>query len=121
MGTTYEYYGRYPSGGARADPVGVIRRRRLRNGVAVDQAFTRNLRWERSDALYQVDLGYSDATFERITDAEAEAFVRRVTARLGGDPDEAWTSPDDGPFDPPSRVRTLVTRLRGGHRGTANP
>ena len=112
MGQTYEYHARVPPGRTRDDPVGVIRRRRLRNGVAVDQAFTRDLRWERSDALYKCDLGYSDETFERISEAEAEAFVRRVAERLGGDPDAAWTSPDEGPFDEPrhGRRRRLLGR-----------
>jgi hypothetical protein len=121
MAPTYEYYGAVPRGSSRADPAGVIRRRRLRNGVPVDQAFTRNLRWERSDALYRCDLGYSDENYERITEAAAEAFVRRVTVKLGGDPDDAWASPDEGPFDEPRTPRPGPRWPRRRRRRTQDP
>ncbi|WP_173082743.1 toxin-antitoxin system YwqK family antitoxin [Phytohabitans rumicis] len=58
-------------------------RRRSVNGIAVDEAFTRNLVWEPTHALHASDIGRSDRDYTQITAAEAEAFVQRVTAKLG--------------------------------------
>jgi hypothetical protein len=79
----YVYYASLAAGRTRANPAGVIRRH-IGVGVPVDEAFTRNLTWERTWALYEYETRGGDGEFEVITEAEAEEFVQRVTRKLGG-------------------------------------
>ena len=78
----YQYFAELPRGWTREHPATVIRR--SRDGDRLDQMFTRNLRWEPTTALrdHEYGAGYDD--YVEITRAEVDAFVRQVTARLGG-------------------------------------
>ncbi|MFI5664995.1 pentapeptide repeat-containing protein [Streptomyces sp. NPDC051684] len=83
---TTTYYVRVGYGASRGDPAGVVRRRRA-GAVVRDEVFTRNLRWEPTEYLRRYELGHNDQDHVEITPAEADAFVRRVTRKLGsGDP-----------------------------------
>ncbi|MGN9908574.1 hypothetical protein ACTMTJ_13610 [Phytohabitans sp. LJ34] len=81
----YVYYASLSAGRTRANPAGVVRRR-MTSGVPVDEAFTRNLRWERTWALYEAERLGGDGEFAPITEAEAEAFVQRAIAKLSPPP-----------------------------------
>ncbi|MFZ3566228.1 pentapeptide repeat-containing protein [Streptomyces sp. BH097] len=83
---TTTYYAHVGDGFSRADPAGVVRRRRAGN-VVRDEAFTRNLRWQATEYLRRYELGHNDDDHVEITEAEADAFVRRITRKLNaGDP-----------------------------------
>lgn len=75
------YYALLAAGRDRANPSGVIRRRHD-GDIAVDETFTRNLRWEPTDYFERERLGRNDDEHVEITETEAEEFVRRVTANL---------------------------------------
>jgi hypothetical protein len=77
------YYGSLAAGRTRDRPAGVVRRTVV-DGHPVDEAFTRNLRWEPTTKLHERDLGYTDTDYVEISEAEAEAFVQRVSAKLTG-------------------------------------
>lgn len=79
----YIYYASLAAGRTRANPAGIVRRRII-EGIPIDEAFTRNLRWEPTPALRIQALGYGDQEFEQITAAEAAAFIQRITAKLDG-------------------------------------
>jgi hypothetical protein len=83
-GQAFDYFGSIPPGRTRDRPGGVFRRTTV-DGLLVDEAFIRNLRWEHTSALRERDLGYSDIDYVEITEAEAEAFVRRVTDKIRRD------------------------------------
>jgi hypothetical protein len=51
-------------------------------GVEHDEAFTRNLRWEPTEYLRRYHLGHDDVDHVEITEAEADAFVARITEKL---------------------------------------
>jgi len=78
------YFGSVPPGRTRDRPAGVFRRT-IVDGQLVDEAFTRNLRWEYTSALRLRDLGLGDMDYVEITEAEVEAFVQRIRDRLGPD------------------------------------
>jgi hypothetical protein len=78
-GTTY--YARLAAGRSRENPSGVIRRRRDGDAV-IDEAFTRNLRWEPTDYFDRVRLGHNDDEHIEITEDEAQEFMGRITAKL---------------------------------------
>lgn len=72
-----------PPGRTRDRPAGVFRRT-IVDGLAVDEAFTRNLRWEPTSALRERDLGYSDFDYVPITEAEVATFIERARTRRQG-------------------------------------
>jgi hypothetical protein len=78
----WTYYARIDEDFPRERPAGIVRRR-LVNGVTVDEAFTRNLRWEPTEYLRRYELGHNDDDHVEITAAEADAFVERITRELG--------------------------------------
>lgn len=78
----YRYFAALPTGWTRDRPAGVVRRSRA--GDRLDEAFTRNLRWEPTTALRDHEHGYLDDDYVEITPDEVDTFVRDVTARLGG-------------------------------------
>ena len=49
----------------------------------VDEAFTRNLRWEPTTALREHEFGHGNTDYVEITRAEADVFVDRITRKLG--------------------------------------
>ena len=75
------YYARLAAGRTRENPSGVLRRRR-EGEHTVDEAFTRNLQWELTDYFDRVRLGHNDDDHVEITEAEAQQFVERITAKL---------------------------------------
>uniref|UniRef100_A0AAU2V202 Pentapeptide repeat-containing protein n=1 Tax=Streptomyces sp. NBC_00003 TaxID=2903608 RepID=A0AAU2V202_9ACTN len=75
------YYAKIGDGYPRSSPRGIVRRRFL-DGVAYDEAFTRNLRWEPTEYLRLYELGHNDVDHVEITEEEADAFVAAVTAKL---------------------------------------
>lgn len=79
-----QWFGSLPAGRAPGDIAGVVRRTIGENGYPVDEAFTRSLRWERTWALRERDLGHDDMEYVEITEAEGDAFVERVRGMLGG-------------------------------------
>ncbi|MFG2722801.1 pentapeptide repeat-containing protein [Streptomyces sp. NPDC048416] len=77
------YYAKIGDGHARSNPRGVVRRRFL-DGVAHDEAFTRNLCWEPTEYLRLHELGHNDIDHVEISEREADAFVVAVTAVVRG-------------------------------------
>ncbi|MFB7657967.1 MULTISPECIES: pentapeptide repeat-containing protein [unclassified Streptomyces] len=72
------YYAKFSEGYSLSNPQGVVRRRRV-NGVAYDEAFTRNLRWEPTESLRLHALGHNEVDHVRISERKALAFVEAVT------------------------------------------
>jgi hypothetical protein len=72
------YYAKFSGGYSRSNPQGIVRRRMV-NGVAHDEAFTRNLRWEPTEYLRLHELGHNEVDHVEITEAEALAFIEEVT------------------------------------------
>jgi hypothetical protein len=69
--------GRLRPGHPRSNPSGIVRRR---EGTAVDEAFTRSLRWEPTEYLRRHALGLDDTDHVQITEAEAVDFALGVIA-----------------------------------------
>ncbi|MBP2056778.1 hypothetical protein J2Z21_009797 [Streptomyces griseochromogenes] len=72
------YYAKFSEGYSRSNPQGIVRRRMV-NGVAHDEAFTRNLRWEPTEYLRLYELGHNEVDHAEISEAEAVAFIEMVT------------------------------------------
>lgn len=72
------YYAKLRDGHPRSDPSGIVRRRAA--DTRVDDAFTRNLRWEPTEFLRRAELGLDDTDHIEISEAEAVAFVLRLLA-----------------------------------------
>ncbi|MEV5508243.1 pentapeptide repeat-containing protein [Streptomyces orinoci] len=77
------YYARFDesSTSSRENPYGIVRRSTV-DGIDVDEAFTRNLRWESTEYLRLYYLGHNDDDHAEIIRAEADAFIKRVTRTL---------------------------------------
>lgn len=71
------YYAKFSEGYSRSNPQGIVRRR-MADGVAHDEAFTRNLRWEPTEYLPLYELGHNEVDHVEISEAEAAAFVEKV-------------------------------------------
>lgn len=72
------YYAKFSEGYSRSNPQGIVRRH-IVNGVAHDEAFTRNLRWEPTEYLRLYELGHDEVDHVEISEAEAVAFIEKVT------------------------------------------
>jgi hypothetical protein len=68
----------------RDQPAGVFRRIYFEDGGRRDEAFTRNLAWERSAALVSAERGDLQNEFIEITENEAHQLVDRIRARVTG-------------------------------------
>ncbi|MFI7452202.1 hypothetical protein ACIBQX_32225 [Nonomuraea sp. NPDC049714] len=77
------YYAKVGNGYPRAQPRGIVRRRLL-DGRTCDEAFTRNLRWERTEYLRRYDFGHNDVGHVAISEVEAAIFMESVTNELTG-------------------------------------
>lgn len=77
------YFAKVSDQHPRTNPRGVARRRMVA-GRVVDEAFTRNLRWEPTDYFQRYRLGHNEVDHVRITSSEAEAFVQQITKRIRG-------------------------------------
>ncbi len=75
------YYAKIDETHPRTDPRGIVRRR-IADGTAHDEAFTRNLRWEPTEYLRRYELGHNDVEHVEISIGEAEEFVQRMTREL---------------------------------------
>ncbi|MFF7040891.1 pentapeptide repeat-containing protein [Streptomyces massasporeus] len=74
------YYAKFSEGYSRSNPQGLVRRRMV-NGVAHDEAFTRNLRWEPTEYLRLYQMGHNEVDHAEISEAEAVAFIEDVTGQ----------------------------------------
>ncbi|MEE1766938.1 hypothetical protein PUR34_01580 [Streptomyces sp. JV185] len=77
------YYAKTGEGYPRSSPRGIVRRR-VDDGPAYDEAFTRDLRWEPTEYLRRYELGHNETDHVEITAAEAAAFVESMTEKLTG-------------------------------------
>lgn len=76
--TTVEYRGIVDPASPTREVGGVIRRRTT-NRFPVDESFTRNFRWEKTERLLREEFGLGgDYDYPRITAEEAVAFIRRA-------------------------------------------
>ncbi len=69
---------------SRDQPAGVFRRIYTEAGGRRDEAFTRNLAWERSASLVSAERGDLQNDFIEITENEANQLVDRIRARVTG-------------------------------------
>jgi hypothetical protein len=65
-------------------PAGVFRRSYTEDGGKLDEAFTRNLIWERSWLLVSTERGDLVNEFIEITEDEANQIVERIRATVTG-------------------------------------
>lgn len=77
------YYAKIRPGFSRENPSGMVRRR-VGDGHRLDEAFTRNLRWEPTEYLRRYALGHDDVDHVEVSEAEATQFVLTELWRLGG-------------------------------------
>ena len=69
---------------SRERPAGVFRRTYFESGGRRDEAFTRNLIWERSVSLVSAERGDLQNEFIEITEDEANRIVDRIRATVTG-------------------------------------
>jgi hypothetical protein len=77
------YYAMVNDFSSRERPGGVLRRLEHENGEH-DEAFTRNLKWERTPLLYSYERGNGDNEFYEITEDEANRIVERIRRMVTG-------------------------------------
>lgn len=83
MPTKTTYYAIVNEYGSRDRPNGVIRRTVDDYGEH-DDAFTRELEWERTPLLYSYERGNRDAEFYEISADEANQIVERIRRTVAG-------------------------------------
>ncbi|MBV9448446.1 MAG: hypothetical protein JO345_21385 [Streptosporangiaceae bacterium] len=83
MPTKITYYALINDFSSRERPGGVLRRIE-HNGGQHDEAFTRNLEWERTPLLYSYERGDGDNDFYEISEEEAELIVERIKRSVTG-------------------------------------
>jgi hypothetical protein len=69
---------------SRERPAGVFRRTYFEGGGRRDEAFTRNLSWERSVSLVSSERGDTQNEFIEITEGEANQIVERIRIKVTG-------------------------------------
>jgi hypothetical protein len=69
---------------SRDQPAGVFRRTYTEAGGRRDEAFTRNLVWERSASLLSAERGDLQNDFIEITEGEANQLIERIRTRITG-------------------------------------
>jgi hypothetical protein len=69
---------------SRERPAGVFRRTYTDEGGKLDEAFSRNLIWERSWLLVSAERGDLVNEFIEITEDEANQLVARIRAKVTG-------------------------------------
>ena len=77
------YYAIVNDYSTRNRPSGVIRRTEDDDGEH-DDAFTRDLRWERTPLLYSYERGNRDAEFYEISEDEANQIIERIRRSEAG-------------------------------------
>ena len=83
MSMKITYYAMVNDFSSRERPGGVLRRIEHENGEH-DEAFTRNLKWERTPLLYSYERGNGDNEFYEITEDEANRIVERIRRMVAG-------------------------------------
>ncbi len=78
------YYAVVDELSSRERPAGVFRRTYFESGGKRDEAFTRNLVWERSASLISAERGDLQNDFIEITEDEANQIVERIRAKVTG-------------------------------------
>jgi len=78
------YYAVVNDMSSRSRPAGVFRRTYFADGGRRDEAFTRNLIWERSVSLVSAERGDLQNEFIEITEDEANQIVDRIRATVTG-------------------------------------
>jgi hypothetical protein len=81
--TKITYYAIVNDYGSRERPNGVVRRTEDGEGEH-DDAFSRDLKWERTPLLYSFERGNRDAEFYEITEDEANQIVDRIRRTITG-------------------------------------
>ncbi|MEU9568245.1 hypothetical protein AB0D16_40845 [Streptomyces sp. NPDC048161] len=77
------YYAKTGEGHPTSSPRGIVRRR-IDDGQAYDEAFTRDLHWEPTECLRLHELGHYEGDHIQITEIEAAAFIESTTKKLTG-------------------------------------
>lgn len=83
MPTKITYYAMVNEFSSRERPGGVLRRLEHADGQH-DEAFTRDLQWERTPLLYSYERGNGDNQFYEISEEEAERIVERIRSSVTG-------------------------------------
>jgi hypothetical protein len=78
------YYAIIDGLSSRERPAGVFRRTYTEDGGKRDEAFTRNLVWERSWSLVSAERGDLENEFVEITEDEANQIVQRIRETVAG-------------------------------------
>ena len=78
------YYAVVDGLSSRERPAGVFRRTYFESGGRRDEAFTRNLVWERSASLISAERGDLQNDFFEITEDEAEQLMEQLRVRWSG-------------------------------------
>jgi hypothetical protein len=78
------YYAIIDGLSSRERPAGVFRRTYTEDGGKRDEAFTRNLVWERSWSLVSAERGDLENEFIEITEDEANQIVERIRETVTG-------------------------------------
>ena len=78
------YYAVVDDLSSRERPAGVFRRTYFESGGKRDEAFTRNLVWERSASLVSAERGDLQNEFIEITEDEANRLMEELRARWTG-------------------------------------
>jgi hypothetical protein len=81
------YYAIVTHRSSRERPAGVLRRTYLDAGGRRDEAFTRDLAWERSSSFASAERGDLQNEFIEISEEEAERIVARIRAAVTGSAD----------------------------------
>lgn len=83
MPTKITYYAMINEFSNRERPGGVLRRVE-HDGGQHDEAFTGDLKWERTPLLYSYERGNGDNEFYEISEDEAERIVERIRRTVTG-------------------------------------
>ena len=84
MSDKVTYYAIVDDLSSREQPAGVLRRIYFEAGGRHDEAFSRNLTWERTVLLASAERGDLDNEFIEITEDEANQIVARIRAEVTG-------------------------------------
>ena len=85
MTTKISYFAFTNEFSSKERPGGVVRRTENEEGE-YDEAFTRNLAWERTPLLYSFERGNRDSVFYEISTEEADRIVERIRRTVTGQP-----------------------------------
>jgi hypothetical protein len=78
----YTYYFVSADGFPTDQPVWLVRKQDTGWTATGEERFTKDLRWEKSDMLYRIESGREYDEAKQITEAEAQAYLERVTRMM---------------------------------------